>query len=324
MLQLKNLMILCVNILLINEWGNIMKNKIITLSLFLLAATQLLAKDDVTVVSQSSEAADGLDLMAVSELFKETPNLEEFERALNDPDNGINNLDLDNNGEVDFVRIVEEVADETHVIILQAALGEDEFQDVATIEVEKSGDDYNMQVRGNVIVYGPDYYIAPSVIRIATWPIIGWIYRPVYRPYRSAFYFGFYPRWWRPFRPLHINVYRTRTVRFTNRNTFVVTRTPRVRTVNKVVYKPRTSTRVTRTVGVKRTTVNGKTTTKVGVKKTRTTASGNTVTTKKGVKKTKNNKTGKTTTTKGVKKTKTNKNGSKTKTKKTKKVKKKN
>ena len=61
----------------------------------------------------------------------------------------------------------------------------------ATTEVEKSAmNDYNLQVRGNVIVYGPDYYIAPSVVRIATWPILSWIYRPVYRPYRSTFYFG--------------------------------------------------------------------------------------------------------------------------------------
>lgn len=299
-----------------------MKMKNLILAISLLTFAQFSLAEDVTVLSQSSEAADGLDLMAVSELFKETPNLEEFEKTLNDPNIGVNNLDLDNNGEVDFIRVLEEVVDDTHIIILQAALGEDEFQDVATIEVEKSGNDYNMQVRGNVVVYGPDYYIAPSVVRIVTWPIIGWIYRPVYRPYRSVFYFGFYPRWWHPFRPVHINVYKTRTVRFTKRNTFVVTRTSRVRTVNKVVYKPRTSTRVTRTVGVKRTTTNGKTTTAVGVKKTRTTANGNTVTTKKGVKKTKNKNTGTTTTTKSVKKTKKTKNG--TKTTKTKKVKKKN
>ncbi|HOP22502.1 MAG TPA: hypothetical protein PK055_08155 [Gammaproteobacteria bacterium] len=299
-----------------------MKNKLIALIFMVLTFGQAWSKD-VTVLSQSSEAADGLDLMAVSELFKETPNLEEFEKSLNDPNIGINNLDLDNNGYVDFIRVVEDAVEDTRIIILQAALGEDEFQDVATIEVEKSGNDYNLQVRGNVIVYGPDYYIAPSVVRIATWPILGWIYRPVYRPYRSTFYFGYYPRWWKPFRPVHINVYRTRTVTFTKRNTFVVTKTNRVKTVNKVTYKPSNSSKVTRTVGVKKTTTNGKTTTAVGVKKTRTTANGNTVTTKKGVKRTNNKNTGTTTTTKGVKKTKTNKDGSKTKVKKTKKVKKK-
>ena len=203
------------------------------------------AQEDVTIISPTSEAAEGLDLEAVGELFKESENLEAFEKALNDPDTGINNLDLDENGEVDFIRVVEEIAEDTHIIILQVPLGEDEFQDVATIEIEKSDEDeYNMQVHGNEDLYGPDYYLAPTGVRIHTWPIITWIYRPVYRPYRSRYYWGFYPRWWRPYRPVTVRVYRTRTVRFRTRAGFVVTRTPRVRTVHKVKYRPRSSTLV--------------------------------------------------------------------------------
>ncbi len=62
------------------------------------------AQEEITVVAPTSEAAEGLDLKAVSELFKDSENLEEFEKALNDPEVGINNLDLDENGEVDFIR----------------------------------------------------------------------------------------------------------------------------------------------------------------------------------------------------------------------------
>jgi hypothetical protein len=39
---------------------------------------------DVTVVTPSSEAAEGLDLQAVAELFKDAKDLEEFEKSLND------------------------------------------------------------------------------------------------------------------------------------------------------------------------------------------------------------------------------------------------
>jgi len=138
------------------------------------------AQDDVTIVAPTSEAAEGLDLHVVSELFKDSENLEEFEKSLNDPDTGVNNLDLDDDGNVDFIRVVEEVADDTHIIILQVALGENEFQDVCTIEVEKAGEEqYNMQVHGNEVLYGPDYYVAPTVVHIHTWPLIGWIYRPL-------------------------------------------------------------------------------------------------------------------------------------------------
>lgn len=237
--------------------------KSVTLLLLMIGFCVAYAQDNVTIVAPTSEAAEGLDLHTVSELFQISENLEEFEKALNDPEEGINNLDLDENGDVDYIRVVEEVAGDTHVIILQAALGEDQFQDVATIEIEKAeGDDeYNMQVHGNDDIYGEHYYVAPTHVHIHSWPIIVWIYGPAYRPYRSAFYFGFYPRWWRPYRPVTINVYRTRTVKFTKRTTFSVTRTTRVRSLSRVKYKPRTTTLVK-----KRTTVR-----KSGTKVTKTT-----------------------------------------------------
>ena len=258
-----------------------------------LLTSKVYAQDNITIVAPSSEAADELNLQAVSELFTETKNLEEFEKALNNPDEGLNNLDLDGNGEVDYIRIVEEIAGDAHLIILQAAIGKNEFQDVATIEVEKNGDSYNMQVHGNTIIYGENYYYHPVHIRV--WPIFTWIYRPVYRPYHSRFYFGFYPRWWRPFHPIHRSVYRNRVVRYTKRNTFVVKPVSHVHVINRVKYKPRTSKRVTKRVTVRH---NGRTTTVKKTKKVTRHRNGNTT-----VKKTKKVTTKKNGRKKTVKKT---------------------
>lgn len=214
----------------------------VALLLLLVNFCPVSAQEDITVVAPTSEAAEGLDLYAVAELFKDAENLEDFEKSLNDPELGINNLDLNEDGYVDYIRVVEQITDYTHLIILQVPLGEDEFQDVATIEIDKSDDEnYNMQVHGNEVFYGDDYYVAPTYVHIYRWPIITWIYRPVYRPYRSVFYFGYYPRWWRPYRPVTYHVYHTRTVRYTRRATFEATRVSRVKTVHRVNYKPRTS-----------------------------------------------------------------------------------
>jgi len=242
-----------------------MKRLTVIIAIFFLVFAgyrSVLAQDEeVSIVSPVSEAAEGLDLKAVSELFKDSENLEEFEKALNNPETGVNNLDLDDNGEVDFIRVVEESSDETRVIILQVPLGKDEFQDVATIEVEKTGaEEYNMQIHGNEDIYGVDYYIAPTVVHLHTWPVMVWLYRPAYRPYRSVYYWGYYPKWWRPYHPVTVKVYHTRTVTFTHRATFTVSKTSRVRTVSKVKYKPRSTTLVR-----KKTT---KTTIKKGGKKT--------------------------------------------------------
>jgi len=216
--------------------------------LLLLTISHLVsAQENITIVAPTSEVAENLDLYAVAEIFKDSENLEEFEKALNDPEIGINNLDLDEDGYVDYIRVVEQITDYTHVIILQVPLGENEFQDVATIEIEKTGDEsYNMQVHGNEVIYGSDYYVSPTYvhIHIHRWPIILWMFRPVYRPYRSVVYFGYFPPWWRPYHPVTVHVYRTRTVRYTRRATFEGTRVSRVKTVHKVNYKPHVSNTV--------------------------------------------------------------------------------
>lgn len=49
-----------------------------------------------------AQSAEKLDLYAVAELFKESENLEKFEQALNNPADGINNLDLNNNNDNRF------------------------------------------------------------------------------------------------------------------------------------------------------------------------------------------------------------------------------
>jgi hypothetical protein len=198
--------------------------------------------EDVKVSAPDSSAAAGLDLEAVGQMFKDAANLEAFEKALNDPDKGVNNLDLNEDGNVDFIRVVEETAGGVHLIVLQAQLAENDFQDVATVEVEKSGEEnVAMQVHGNADLYGPDVYVTVTDVHIHRWPIIALIYGPAYRPYRSAFRFGFYPHWWRPFRPVAFHVYRARTVRIAPRGVFVFTKTTRVRSVSRVHYVPRSS-----------------------------------------------------------------------------------
>lgn len=232
-----------------------MKPRLLTafLILFLIGGQSIAAlQEETTAIAPSSEVGENLDLMAVCELFKEAATVEDFEKALNDPENGINNLDLNEDGEVDFIRVLEEVSDDTHMLILQVPLGEDEYQDVATIEVEKTGEEaYNIQAHGNEVIYGANYYVVPRYTRIHTWPIFSWMYKPSYRPYRSAFSYRNYPRWWRTWKPVTINAYRTRTVRIVKLTNFTVTRVSRVKTINKINYKHRTSTRVVKAVKAK-------------------------------------------------------------------------
>jgi hypothetical protein len=219
----------------------------ISILMVFLCFSFILAQEKVSVKASSDEISEGLDLEAVAELFKDSADLEEFEQSLNDPDIGINNLDLDENGEVDFIRILEEADDDVHLIILQAILGEDEFQDVATIEIEQSDDEsYNMQIHGNEDIYGPDYYLTPVDIHIYSWPIIKRIYLPGYHPYRSLYYWGRYPIWWKRYRPILAHVYRPRIKKYTVRASFVIARNSRMRYIHRIKYKARRARVITR------------------------------------------------------------------------------
>ncbi len=174
--------------------------------LFLVAFTTLNAQD-ATIEATGDDISESLDLEAVASLFGEAENLEEFEQKLNDPDAPLSNLDLNEDGYVDYLRVVETMEDDTHVIALQAVLDEDVYQDVATIEVEQdSQGTTHMQVVGNAYVYGTGYIVEPIFARRPV--IFSWLWRPVYRPYRSVYYWGYYPKHFRVWKPFQLARYK--------------------------------------------------------------------------------------------------------------------
>ncbi len=173
-----------------------------------------IAQDDVTVIVPTTEAGENLDLKAVMELFSESESVEEFEKALNDSSNEINNLDLNEDGQVDYIRVVEQVEGDVHILILQVPLAENEYQDVATINIEKNKDEYILQAQGDPDLYGEDYYVEPEPeVEVKTTTTVVIMFGVGYSPWISPFRWRVYPVWWRPWRPHPISVYRSRVVR---------------------------------------------------------------------------------------------------------------
>ena len=179
-----------------------MKTKILSLSILsLLSITSLFAQDRTTVTATNSEISDNLDLRAVASIFGDSENLADFEQRLNDPKVQISNLDLNEDNKVDYLRVIETVEGYTHIIVVQAVLGRDTFQDVATIEVERDRNNrVQVQVVGDVYMYGPNYIYEP--VYVATPVIYASFWVGNYRPYYSSWYWGYYPTYyyaWAPF-----------------------------------------------------------------------------------------------------------------------------
>lgn len=217
-----------------------------------LGASAAAAQEGAVTGTADSDAAAGLDLHAVAELFRESGNLEKFEKALNSADSGVNNLDLNSDGQVDFLRVTEKSEGDTRLVVLQAALGEDDFQDVATIAVEREGAQYNLHVQGDPTLYGASVYVIPAARDFGAWDVVRWLFSPHYRPYISLYAYRALPSWWVVRHPLAVAAYRARTGVLTGRRNFVASRTFTVRTVNRVAYRPRASTLVVKRPAVAR------------------------------------------------------------------------
>src|SRR6187401_3058978 len=71
---------------------------------------------------------DNLDLYAVLNLFQKSKTIEAFEKSLNEQKTGINNLDLDLDKKVDFIKVVTKKKDSSYQFILQVHVTEKEIQ----------------------------------------------------------------------------------------------------------------------------------------------------------------------------------------------------
>lgn len=167
----------------------------------------LFAQDVTTIEATSEDISDNLDLEAVASIFGESKDLEDFEKRLNDPKIQISNLDLNNDNEVDYLRIMETAEKNVHSISIQAVIGKDQYQEVAVIDVQKdSSGAQKVQVVGHVDMYGPNYYITPVYPVVPVFFTFFWV--ASYRPWYSPWYWGYHPPYYNPWRPYPTYHYR--------------------------------------------------------------------------------------------------------------------
>ncbi len=180
------------------------------------------AQNRTTVNAMSDEISDNLDLRAVASIFGDSRNLEDFERRLNDPELQISNLDLNNDNEVDYLRVIETVEYNTHVVIIQAVLDRDVYQDVATVDIERNNNSVQVQFIGNEYLYGPNYIYEP--VYYATPQIYASFWISNYRPYISSWYWNYYPSYYYAWNPYPVYRYRNNIslcLNFSNRYNYV-------------------------------------------------------------------------------------------------------
>lgn len=160
---------------------------------------------------------DNFSLEGALELFKQSGSPEEFERLLNSPDSKVNNLDLNGDGYIDYIRVHDRYEGNVHAFIIQAVIAERELQDIAVVTLEKLANGRAvLQIIGDEDIYGIETIIEPTqevrtyagartnrtVINVWAWPSVQYVYGPYYSGWVSPW--GWYDRpvWWHPWRPV--------------------------------------------------------------------------------------------------------------------------
>ncbi|WP_367773943.1 hypothetical protein AB3G33_07895 [Flavobacterium sp. WC2421] len=174
---------------------------------------------------------DNLNLYAVLDVFQQSKTLEEFERTLNSQNSNINNLDLNNDNIIDYISVISFNQGGFHSIVLRVSINSYEYQDVAVIEVSKNNQgNVVVQIIGDEALYGKNYVLEPSVrvvsetpnpgyignktivapnyvygngiVYISDWPIIMYLYSPLFSIYVSPWHWGYFPSYWSPWSPI--------------------------------------------------------------------------------------------------------------------------
>ncbi|MCQ2342480.1 MAG: hypothetical protein MJZ75_03175 [Paludibacteraceae bacterium] len=171
------------------------------------------------VTALNEDFALHLDLQTIAAAFAQANTVQEFEQLINNSSYMLSNLDLNRDGYVDYLRVLETVSGYTHVFLIQAVLAANVYQDVATLvcELPKAAIAY-VQIIGAPYIYGPNYIIQP------VYPTPPYIYNRLmvvnYRPWQSPWYWNHYPACYRHPAPKYLPHYQAYVTTFMTNNRY--------------------------------------------------------------------------------------------------------
>ncbi len=159
-----------------------------------------------TVTNYNTDPCFYLDLNAVAAAFAESRSVKEFEQIINSSRYMINNLDLNHDGWIDYLRVIETYRGSYHALLIQACLAPGMFQDVATLIAEHRPDVLYVEVIGDRYLYGYNYIVRPVFVkRPPMWDVYG---RSNYACWSSPYYYGSFPSYYTQPKPIYLNHYQ--------------------------------------------------------------------------------------------------------------------
>lgn len=130
--------------------------------------TVYVTRNTPQTVSVQSNNVPGFDIEQFAYLLKSTANPDLLTQAINTPGNGINMLDLDNDGSVDYLR-VDQIDENTLVVVNETGDGVDSRITICTLLM--NNDSY--RINGTSYCSAP-YYQSPYHLRASEYAFLNY------------------------------------------------------------------------------------------------------------------------------------------------------
>ena len=187
------------------------------------------ANTGTTALVDDYWAKDNFDLARVGDLLERSDSPEEFERYLNEP-GGVNNLDLNGDGYVDYISVREFDDRDPYErgLSLYSRFGPDLIQEIAQLIFYRDEPRYpgaRILLRGDQGLYGDNVYYETNWLDRSL-AIASFLFGDRRDYYQSPYYYDNYPSWYETYEVVETPIYRTRIVEMYPETVFVYTTSP--------------------------------------------------------------------------------------------------
>jgi hypothetical protein len=147
-------------------------------------------QNNVTIENNTTA---GFDVNRLADMVKKSTDPQVLEKAINDPANQINNLDLDKDGKIDYLKVTEPGKNQLNVV---DDISNDNSVTVASIKVDPSSDNQqaDLNIQGNPNYVG-DNYMYHSHFGLGDFLLLSYLMRP-HPYYMPMYHYGYYPSYY--------------------------------------------------------------------------------------------------------------------------------
>lgn len=170
-----------------------MKKILIGLGLIVVAASCSQNPPQQNNVTIQSSGPAGFDVNKLAQLVKTSTDPQTLEKAINDPNNHINNLDLDKDGNIDYLKVEEPGQNRLNVV---DDVSDADSVTVARINIEpnQGSNTADLSVQGNPNYAGYTNYYHSS-FTFTDFLLLSYLMRP-HPYYMPMYHYGYYPSYY--------------------------------------------------------------------------------------------------------------------------------